>query len=231
MKIEIITIFPEMFESYFGGSIVKRAIDKGKIEIVVHDLRKWTEDVHKSVDDTPYGGGAGMVMKVEPIYKALKELDALKTVIPAKAGTHQKTKTKTVLFAAGGEQFAQQTAKSYTDLDRIVMICGRYEGVDQRVANYCVDEVVSVGPYVLTGGELPAMIVTDAVTRLLPDVLGNERSVIEESFSDDFSVEYPHYTRPEVFENFDKEVWSVPDILLSGDHKRIADWRASQRKK
>ena len=124
MKFEIITIFPEMFESYFGGSILKRAIDEGKIEIKIHDLRKWTEDVHKSVDDAPYGGGAGMVMKVEPIYRALKELNALKG---------SDSKSKTILFAAGGEQFAQKIAKLYTDLDRIVMVCGRYEGVDQKM--------------------------------------------------------------------------------------------------
>lgn len=221
MKFEIITIFPEMFESYFSGSIVKRAIDEGKIEVVIHDLRKWTEDVHKSVDDNPYGGGAGMVMKIEPVYKALKELHALKGVDP---------KSKTILFVAGGDQFVQKTAQEMTGLDRVVMVCGRYEGVDQRVADFCVDEVVSVGPYVLTGGELPAMIVTDAVTRLLPGVLRNEHSAVEESFSDEETREYPHYTRPEVFMSNDKNEWSVPEILLSGDHAKIKKWRDSQRK-
>ncbi len=220
MKFEIITIFPEMFESYFGDSILKRAIENGHIEVVIHDLRKWTEDVHKSVDDNPYGGGAGMVMKVEPIYKALKELGALKGVNP---------KSKTILFAAGGDQFVQSSARAYVDLDRVVMVCGRYEGVDQRVADFCVDEVVSVGPYVLTGGELPAMIVADAVSRLLPGVLGNDQSAIEESYFDDMTKEYPHYTRPEVFEVSDNSSWGVPDVLLSGDHKKIADWRFDQR--
>lgn len=215
MQFDIVTIFPEMFTSYFGDSILKRARDAGIVDIRIHDLRDWTEDVHRKVDDSPYGGGAGMVMKVEPLYKALEDLDALKG---------EQENGKTVLFAAGGEQFVQQTARDYSQLDRLVMVCGRYEGVDQRVADYCVDEVVSAGEYVLTGGELPAMIVVDAVSRLLPDVLGNEKSVQDESFSIGSVKEYPHYTRPEEFNG-----WKVPDVLLSGDHGSIEKWREHQK--
>lgn len=215
MTFEIISIFPNMFASYFNDSILGRAQKDGLIDVVLHDLRKWTHDVHKTVDDAPYGGGAGMVMKIEPLYEALRELGALK-------GGQERGKT--ILFDAGGEVFKQSKAKRYSELDRVVMVCGRYEGIDQRVLDYCVDEVVSIGNFVLTGGELPAMIVVDAVTRLLPGVLGNEQSIHEESFYDDVTVEYPHYTRPENFNG-----WGVPDVLLSGDHGKISEWRNAQR--
>lgn len=215
MQFDIVTIFPDMFSSYFSDSILKRAQDMRIIDIRVHDLRQWTADVHRTVDDAPYGGGAGMVMKVEPLYQALSDLHALKGM---------QSNGKTVLFSAGGKRFTQEKVRHYSALDRLVMVCGRYEGVDQRVADYCVDEVVSVGPYVLTGGELPAMIVTDAVTRLLPGVLGNEMSSQDESFSVEDITEYPHYTRPESFHD-----WNVPDVLLSGDHGAIARWRDARK--
>ena len=213
MSFHILTIFPEIFGSYFSESIIGRAQKDGLIEIKIYNLRDWTEDKHKSVDDTPYGGGAGMVMKVDPIYKAIKEL-------------RQKTdpkKTKTVLMSARGEKWTQKKVQSYSNLEDIILICGRYEGVDERV-RFFIDEEISLGDYVLTGGEIPAMAVVDSVSRLVPGVLGNEASLESESHSIPGQVEYPQYTRPEVFEA-EGEQYKVPDVLLSGNHKEIENWR------
>jgi len=217
MRFEIITIFPKIFESYFSESILKRAQKKGLIKINVHNLRDYAMGKHKTacppkpwrrqVDDKPYGGGPGMVMMVEPIFRAVTALKKSKIQNP-------KSKQKVILFSAKGKKFDQKMAKRFSKLDRLIMICGRYEGVDKRVAKYITDEEISVGDYVLTGGEIPAMIVVDAVSRLIPGVLGKHESLEEIKGS------YPVYTRPEKFGK-----WSVPKVLLSGNHKKIDQWR------
>ena len=201
MKFDIITIFPDIFQSYFSESIIKRAQKKGLIKIKIHNLRDFTNDKHKTVDDSPYGGGPGMVMKVEPIFKAVKKIKRNKG-------------TKVILFSAKGKKFNQAMAQRFSKLNNLIMICGRYEGVDERVAKYIADEEVSVGDYVLTGGEIPAMIVVDAVSRFIPGVLGKHESLEEIKGS------YPVYTKPEKFNK-----WSVAKILLSGNHKKIEEWR------
>jgi len=214
MKFDIITIFPKIFDSYFNESIIKRAQAKKLVKINIHNLRDYTSDKHKTacpqrsrlrggrVDDSPYGGGPGMVMMVEPIYKAISKLKT------------QKLKTKVILFSAKGKKFDQKMAKRFSKLDQLIMICGRYEGVDERVAQYIADEEVSVGDFILTGGEIPAMIVVDAVSRFIPGVLGKNESLEEIKGS------YPVYTRPEKFNK-----WQVPKVLLSGNHKKIEEWR------
>lgn len=215
MKYHILTIFPEIFTSFRKESILARAQQEGKVEIKIYDIRDYTEDKHRTVDDTPYGGGAGMVMKVEPIYKAITEL-----------GLDKLPNKKVVLLSAKGEQFTQDKAGEYKDLDNLILICGRYEGVDQRVADYLCDEEISIGPYVLNGGEVPAMAIVEATFRLQPGVLGNKESLSEESFSQpttqnsELITEYPQYTKPEIFND-----WKVPEVLLSGDHKKIDEWR------
>jgi len=212
MNFHIITIFPKIFDSYFSESIVKRAREKKLVDIKIHNLRDYTVDKHKTVDDTPYGGGAGMVLKVEPIQKCLK-------VIKSK-------KTRVILFSAKGKRYTQADAKRLAKYENIVMICGRYEGVDERVAKYLADEEISIGEYVLTGGEIPAMAVVDSITRLLPGALGNVESPKDESFSKKNYLEHPQYTKPAEFNK-----WKVPKILLSGNHKEIEKWREKHSKK
>jgi len=224
MTFHIVTIFPKIFDSYFSGSILKRAQKNNLIKIKIHDLRKWTTDKHKTVDDRPFGGGAGMIMKVEPIYKALQAITA--PLIKGVRGI--KPKSKIILLSAKGKIWNQQLAKKYSKLDDIILICGRYEGVDERVKKF-VDEEVSVGPYVLTGGELPAMSVIDSITRLLPGALGNAQSAMQESHSIKGQLENPQYTRPEVFKAGNKK-YRVPKVLLSGNHKKIEDWREKKMK-
>lgn len=213
MVFHILTIFPEIFESYFSESIIGRAQKDNLIDIKIYNLRDWTEDKHKNVDDTPYGGGAGMVMKIEPIYKAIKDL---------RKKTGPK-KSKVVLMSARGERWTQKKVKEYSEEENIILICGRYEGVDERV-RFFIDEEISIGDYVLTGGEIPAMAVVDSVSRLVPGVLGNEDSLESESHSVAGQIEYPQYTRPEVFETEEGE-FKVPEILLSGNHGEIEKWR------
>ena len=213
MIFDIITIFPHIFESYFSESIIKRAQKKGLIKINIHNLRDYTKDKHKTVDDKPYGGGPGMVMMVEPIFKAVSVLKRSKV---------KNQKLKVILFSPKGKKFDQKMAKRFSKLDRLIMICGRYEGIDERVAKHIADEEISVGDYILTGGELPAMIVIDAVTRLIPGVLGKYESLEEIKGS------YPVYTRPEKFYPDSKnkrKAWQVPKVLLSGNHKKIEEWR------
>ncbi|PJE59621.1 MAG: tRNA (guanosine(37)-N1)-methyltransferase TrmD [Candidatus Portnoybacteria bacterium CG10_big_fil_rev_8_21_14_0_10_44_7] len=215
MKFDIITIFPQIFDSYFSESIIGRAQKAGLVKIVTHDLRRWTKDKHKTVDDKPYGGGAGMVMMPGPIFKAVKALKK-----PA------KQKRRIILFSAKGKKFTQKDAQRLAGYGQLIMICGRYEGVDERVAKYLADEEISVGEYVLTGGEIPAMIVVDAIARLQTGVLGNQESLKEESFSQENIAEYPQYTRPENFKG-----WKVPKVLLSGNHAEIEKWRKNNLKK
>lgn len=217
MNFHIITIFPEIFSSYFSESIIKRAQENKTIKIHIHNLRDWTADRHKTVDDTPYGGGAGMVMKVEPIYKALR---ALKLQI--------SKKHKVMLLSAKGKTWDQQMAKKYSKLENIILICGRYEGVDERVTKF-IDEEISIGDYVLTGGEIGAMAIVDSITRLLPGVLGNPDSLNNESHTTPGQLEYPQYTRPEIFEAGGKK-YKVPKELLSGNHAEIAKWRKNKGK-
>lgn len=229
MRFDIITIFPEIFESYFGESIIARAQKKGLIEIKIHNLRDYTDDKHLTVDDTPYGGGAGMILKLEPIYKALIDIVG-RNNLPCFRKS-KKSKTKIVLFSAKGAKYTQTKAHDYSKYDRVVLICGRYEGVDERVAKYLVDEEVSVGDYVLTGGEIPAMLVVDSVSRLIPGVLGNKESIVDESFSREGYLEYPQFTKPESFSPKRGTKWEVPEILLSGHHQKISAWREKAAKK
>jgi len=220
MKFHLLTIFPSIFDSYLNESILKRAQEKKIIKFQIHNLRDWTSDKHKSVDDTPYGGGAGMLMKIEPLYKALQDIKKLnKKIKPAKR--------KTILLAAGGKKWTQALAQKYSKLEEIIFVCGRYEGVDARLKKF-VDEEVSVGDYILTGGELPTLTIIDSITRLLPGVLGNTASIIEESHSAEGIIEYPQYTRPEIFTAGGKR-YAVPKILLSGDHKKIKEWQISKQ--
>ncbi len=212
MRFDFLTIFPDVFSSYLNESILKRAQKKKKVSFHFHDLRKFTSDKHRTVDDRPYGGGVGMVMKVEPIFKALKALPKNK-------------KRRVLLMSAKGKTLTQAKAKELTSYKQLIIICPRYEGVDERILDY-VDEEISIGNYVLTGGELPAMIVADAVTRLLPGVLGKDESSRDESHSQPGILEYPQYTRPEVFRKK-----RVPKELLSGHHQGIAAWRKAQRQK
>lgn len=215
MRFDIISLFPESFESYLGVSILKRAQKEKKIEIAVHDLRSYTTDKHRTVDDTPYGGGAGMVLKIEPLVRALSALKE----------KERGKNTRVILFSAKGKKYHQADAQRLSQYARLILIAGRYEGVDERVTEY-VDEELSVGDYVLTGGELPAMIVIDSVARLLPGVLGNAESVETESHTEEGVVEYPQYTKPEVFEGK-----RVPEVLLSGHHAAIEAWRRAEAEK
>lgn len=214
MRFDIISLFPESFSSYFGVSILKRAVENRLIEIHTHQLRDFTHDKHKTVDDTPYGGGAGMVLKVEPIAECL---DFVKN---QSSEMYPKQSTRTILFSAKGKRMTQEDVKRLATYDRLILLCGRYEGVDERVAEHLVDEELSIGEYVLTGGELPAMIVVDAVARLVPGVLGNAESALTESHSVLGSVEYPQYTKPEEWQGM-----RVPEVLLSGHHAEIEKWR------
>ncbi len=223
MRFDIITIFPKIFDSYFGESMIKRAQAKELLEIKIHNLRDWTSDKHKTVDDTPYGGGAGMIIKVEPLYKAIKKVSSSKFQFLSK-----KKKSKIILLSAKGKTWTQAKAREYAKLDRVILLCGHYEGVDERIVNF-VDEEISVGDYVLTGGELGAMVMVDSVIRLLPGVLGNEDSAIDESHSRSGVLEYPHYTRPAVFVAEGQE-YKVPEVLLNGNHKEIEEWRKANQK-
>ena len=223
----IITIFPKIFDSYFSESIIKRARENNLFEIKVYNLRDYAKDKHKTVDDTPYGGGAGMVMKVEPIYNCLQvikfQISNFKFQKKAQVQSRNNEKTRTILFSAKGEKYTQTDAKRLAKCENLILICGRYEGVDERVIKYLADEEISIGDYVLTGGELPAMVLVDSVARLIPNVLGNIASLKDESFFKKGYLEYPQYTKPENFKG-----WRVPKILLSGNHKEIEKWKSQK---
>ena len=207
IRFDILSIFPEMFQTPFDCSLIKKALEKQLIEIHIHDIRRYALDKHRMTDDYPYGGGGGMVMKVDPIARALDD------VAPA------RDNAQVVLLTPQGETFKQEIAEELSRYSRIVLICGHYEGVDERVREHLIDREISIGDYVLTGGELPAMIVVDAVSRLVPEVLGNRESALFDSFSTGL-LEGPHYTRPQEYRD-----WRVPDVILSGDHKKINEWR------
>ena len=234
MKFDIITIFPESLKGYFNSSILGRAQKDKKIEINLHNLRDFAEDKHKKTDDKSYGGGPGMVMKIEPILKAMVNILSIKSKISngAQNKLEHKTstifkKTKIILFSPSGKQFTQKMARDWAKkYDNLIMICGRYEGVDARVKKALKAEEISIGPYILTGGELPAAVVADAVARHIPNVLGKEESLEEERRMSGFPV----YTKPEVFELKGKK-FKVPKVLLSGHHKKIKNWREKNSKK
>jgi len=219
IKFDIITIFPKIFDSYLRESFIKRAQQKKLITINIHNLRDFTTDIHKTVDDRPYGGGLGMVLKVEPISKAVKELSSFK-----------KKKSKVILFTPRGKKFNQKMAYQLSKLDQIIMICGRYEGVDERVAKHIADLELSIGDYDLMGGELPAMVVMETVARLIPRVLGKPELLKERITKEKGFIEYPQYTRPEFFNPKKGVYWKVPKILLSGHHKKIDEWRRKRQK-
>lgn len=276
MTFHILTIFPNIFASFLKETLLAKAIEKGIIKIEVHDIRDFTEDKHKTVDDTPYGGGPGMVIKVEPIYRALKYMK--------KKHKLNKANSKTFLLSAKGKLYKQETAKKFSEIKNLILICGRYEGVDERVAKNLCDGEISIGEYVLSGGEIPAMAIIESVSRLIPGVIGNKESLKEESFENGsfgketlrsgylrngssknqplknkFSEnkplknkrlkknsskkeaikEYPQYTKPEKFvpdqdddlvfpADKKKKSWAVPEILLSGNHKKIKKWRKNK---
>ncbi|MGI5827347.1 MAG: tRNA (guanosine(37)-N1)-methyltransferase TrmD [Patescibacteria group bacterium] len=219
MNFKAISIYPEIFNSYLQAGILKRAQDQNLISFEAYDLRAWSTDNYHSVDDTPYGGGAGMVMRADIWQAALSDIKKKSTT----------KKRKVVMLSARGETWTQAKAQEYSKLEEIVFVCGRFEGIDERVRNF-VDEEISVGDYVLTGGELPALIIMDSVSRLLPDVLGNSDSLADESHAEAGVLEYPQYTKPPILEVEGKK-YPVPEILLSGDHAKIAAWRKAQRQK
>ena len=214
MKIDILTIFPEMFTP-LTESIVRRAQDKGVVEIKIHNLRDWSTDKHKSVDASPYGGGPGMVMRVDVVDRAVEEVKKLRS--------YEVKNSKVILMDTKGPIYNQQKAEQLKSEEHLIIIAPHYEGIDHRVHEHIADEVISIGSYVLTGGEIPAMAVVDSVVRLLPGVLGNEESLVEESYQTEGQIEYPQYTRPEEYNG-----WKVPEILLSGHHKKIGEWRKSK---
>lgn len=220
IKFKLLTIFPEILDSYLNESIIKRAQDKKIIKIEKYNLRDWTHDNHRTVDDAPYGGGAGMLMKIEPLYAALKDIK--------KKNRTASQKRKIILLSASGKTWNQKLARQYTKLNEIILVCGRYEGVDARIKKF-IDAEISIGDYVLTGGELPALVMIDSITRLLPGVLGNADSIKEESHSEENVLEYPQYTRPAVFEAGTKK-YRVPKVLLAGNHAKIKAWREKQQK-
>lgn len=204
MKIDILTLFPEMFKGVFEESIIKRAINNGKVEINLINFRDYTTDPHNKVDDTPYGGGAGMVLTCQPIFDCVKSI--------------RTEKSKVILLTPDGIQYKQRMAYDLAEEEHLILICGHYEGFDERIRSLC-DMEISIGDYVLTGGEIPSMVLVDSIVRLIPGVI-NERSHIEDSFKDNYLLDYPSYTKPRVYEGME-----VPEILLSGDHKKIDEYR------
>lgn len=212
MRFDILTLLPEVFSPYLQASILQKASERGLVDIHLHNIRDWTHDKHHTTDDLPYGGGGGMVMKPEPVFEAVESVLGAPTGSPIPV----------ILLTPQGRVFNQSIAQELSRHERIVLLCGRYEGVDERIRQYLVSDEISIGDYVLTGGELPAMILVDAVSRLLPGVLGDPDGAEDDSHASGL-LEYPHYTRPPEFRG-----WRVPEILLSGDHAKIARWRREQ---
>jgi tRNA (guanine37-N1)-methyltransferase len=236
VKFHIVTIFPEFFRGPFEHGVVHKAREAGKLDILIHDLRDWTSDRHRTVDDRPFGGGEGMLLKPQPIFEAVESIwperasreaaaavtqessDAAINIVCEKPGREKKV----VLLSAQGRKYDQSVAREFSRCEELLLICGRYEGVDERVAEHLADEEISIGDYVLSGGELAAAVVVDSVARLLEGVLGNEDSTVHESFSQPDLLDCPQYTRPAEFRG-----WKVPDVLLGGNHAEIGKWRHS----
>ena len=216
MQIDILTLFPQMFQGPFSVGILKRAIDRGLIQVNIHNIRDYTHDKHHTVDDYAYGGGAGMILKPEPIFEAV---ESIKSDVSLGQGVSE---LPIILLTPQGRLFCQHIAQELSRYSHLILICGRYEGVDERVGEHLVTDEISIGDYVLGGGELAAMVVVDAVARLLPGVLGSEASPLDNSHTTGL-LEYPQYTRPDVYRG-----WAVPEVLLSGDHAQIARWRREQ---
>lgn len=215
MKIDIVTLFPEMYAGPFDHSIVKKAREKGIVEINFHNLRNWGKGNYKQVDEKPFGGGAGMVLMIEPIYNCLNEI--------------RTENSRVIAMDAKGETLKQSKVNTLSTAEHLIILAGHYEGFDHRILEHLCDEVISIGNFVLSGGEIPSMLLVDAIVRLLPGALGNEESPITDSFyTDDSTVQYPQYTRPEVFMIDGKEL-KVPDVLLSGHHKNIDEWRENNQ--
>lgn len=222
MTINILTLFPNFFDSCLNESILKRAQEKGLIKIRLVNIRDFANDKYQTTDDRPFGGGPGMVMKVEPIDRALKWI---KKESKSNLNVQLKKNSKTILTSAKGQLFTQEIAKKYAHLTELTIICGHYEGVDERVAQHLVDEEIRIGDFVLTGGEAACLVMIDTIGRLIPGVLGNEKSNLNESHSQLGKLTYPQYTRPEKYQN-----WAVPKILLSGHHQEIETWREKKTK-
>jgi tRNA (guanine37-N1)-methyltransferase len=215
VKFHIVTIFPEFFRGPFEHGVVARAREEGKVEIRIHNLRDWTSDRHKTVDDRPFGGGEGMLLKPEPLFAAVE------TIFPERARGEREQRRRVALLSAQGRKFDQAAARRLTEVEELLLLCGRYEGVDERVAEHLADEELAIGDYVLSGGELAAAVVVDTIARLIPGVLGNADSAVFESFSGEAGVlDCPQYTRPAEFRG-----WRVPEVLLSGNHEQIRRWR------
>ncbi|ADU30780.1 tRNA (guanosine(37)-N1)-methyltransferase TrmD [Evansella cellulosilytica] len=211
MKISVLTLFPDMFNGVFQSSILKNAQEKGAVQYDVVNFRDYTEDRHNRVDDYPYGGGGGMVLTPQPVFDAVNSIK-----------TESKTEPRIILLCPQGERYSQKKAEALANEEHLILICGHYEGYDERIREHLVTDEISIGDYVLTGGEIGAMVIADSVTRLLPGVLGNETSAVTDSYSTGL-LEYPHYTRPSKFLDYE-----VPDVLLSGHHERIDKWRREQ---
>ena len=214
MRIDILTLFPKMFEALFNTGIFQRAIAKGLVKVNIFNIRDYTHDKHHIVDDYPYGGGAGMVLKPEPIFEAVEQIK--------KEAATEEEELSIILLTPQGRPFSQTVAQELSHYSHLILICGHYEGIDERAHQYLATDEISIGDYVLSGGEPAAMVVVDAVARLLPGVLGSEDSLKDDSHTNGL-LEYPQYTRPAVFRE-----WSVPDVLLSGNHAQIAKWRREQ---
>ncbi len=219
MQFEVFTLLPEVFPPYLESSILKRAIQRGLIGVRIHNIRDYTHDKHHVTDDTPYGGGGGMVMKPEPVFEAVETVLGL---APLQTPPEPESNTPIILLTPQGRVFDQHAAEELSRHERVALLCGRYEGVDERVREHLVTDEISIGDYVLTGGELPALILIDTVSRLIPGVLGDPTGAEDDSHSMGL-LEYPHYTKPSDFRG-----WKVPDVLLSGDHAKIEKWRRQQ---
>jgi tRNA (guanine37-N1)-methyltransferase len=218
MRVDIVTLFPEICRVPLNESMMKRAQENGVLHLEVHNLRDWTSDKHHVVDDAPFGGGQGMVMKPEPVFAAVEDLKK-------QTSKFENGGSKVILMSPGGRRFSQKIANELSGESHLIIVCGHYEGIDYRVVEHLIDEEISIGDYVLTNGAIAAVVLVDAVVRLLPGVLGHEQSALDDSFSEAL-LEAPHYTRPAEFRG-----WKVPQVLLSGNHAAIAVWRAEQAKK
>jgi tRNA (guanine37-N1)-methyltransferase len=236
IKFDIITIFPDILKCYFNETLLKKAIEKGIIEVKIHNLRDYSLDIRKSVDDKPFGGGRGMVIKIEPILKAVSSLTKLEL-----KGLKLKPKdkgTKIILFSPRGKKFNQKMAFKFSKLKHLILISGRYEGIDERIAKYLATDIISIGDYVLMGGEIPALVLVESISRLVPGVVGKSDLLLSERVTKNYGfIEFPQFTRPEIFypgkilKKIKKNVkWRVPKILLSGDHKKIQEWRERNQK-